>query len=160
KLRGESWPFLAMSFEERQRYQQIYKTWNPSGFDADAWMDLFAECGMRMFAFTSKHHDGFSMFDTKTRVVRRANWTANGGPRLASGRLAYSIMEPPSRGDVGGDWSRAAQKRGLKIDLFSPHPDWYAADSPPYTSAPIQAPSSATLSPLDYPEVVKRNGDR
>ncbi|MBO0798534.1 MAG: alpha-L-fucosidase [Blastocatellia bacterium] len=94
KLRGESWPFLAMSFEERQRYQQIYKTWNPRGFDAGAWMDLFAECGMRMFAFTSKHHDGFSLFDTKTRVVRRANWTAEGGPRLEDCNLAYSSIYP------------------------------------------------------------------
>lgn len=160
KLRGESWPFLAMSFEERQRYQQIYKTWNPSGFDADAWIDLFAECGMRMFAFTSKHHDGFSMFDTKTRVVRRANWTANGGPRLEDCDLAYSIMETPFRRDVVGELCRAARKQGLKIDLYFSHPDWYDADFRPYNYAPIQAPSSATLSPLDYPEVVKRNGDR
>src|SRR5579872_3661853 len=35
--RGESWPFLTMPFEERQRYQQLYKAWNPVGFDADEW---------------------------------------------------------------------------------------------------------------------------
>ncbi|MBO0862854.1 MAG: alpha-L-fucosidase [Chloracidobacterium sp.] len=160
KWRHESWPFLEISFEERQRYQQIYRTWNPRGFDADAWMDLFAESGMRMFAFTSKHHDGFSMFDTKTRVVRRANWTANGGPRLEDCNLAYSIMETPFRRDVVGELCRAARKRGLKIDLYFSHPDWYDADFRPYNYAPIQAPSSAILSPLDYPDVVKRNGDR
>ncbi|MBO0722476.1 MAG: alpha-L-fucosidase, partial [Blastocatellia bacterium] len=160
KLRGESWPFLAMSFEERQRYQQIYRTWNPRDFDADAWMELFADCGMRMFAFTSKHHDGFSMFDTKTRVVRRANWTASGGPRLEDCNLPYSIMETPFRRDIVGELCRAARKRGLKIDLYFSHPDWYDADFRPYNYAPIQAPSSATISPPDYPDVVKRNGDR
>jgi alpha-L-fucosidase len=160
RLRGESWPFLAMSFEERQRYQQIYKTWNPRGFDADAWMDLFAECGMRMFAFTSKHHDGFSMFDTRTRVVRRANWTANGGPRLEDCDLAYSIMETPFRRDVIGELCRAAHKRGLKIDLYFSHPDWYDADFRPYNYAPVQVPSSAALVPGDQANVVKLNGDR
>ncbi|HTQ97303.1 MAG TPA: alpha-L-fucosidase, partial [Candidatus Acidoferrum sp.] len=68
----ESWPFLEMSLEDRQRYNRLYETWNPAGFDADAWMDTFKESGMRMFAFTSKHHEGFSMFDTRTRVKNRA----------------------------------------------------------------------------------------
>src|SRR5208282_6858410 len=34
---NESWPFLLMPFEERQRYQELYRTWNPAGFDADEW---------------------------------------------------------------------------------------------------------------------------
>jgi alpha-L-fucosidase len=72
----ESWPFLKMTYAERQRYQAMYRTWNPSGFNADEWMDLFMACGMKMFAFTSKHHDGFSMFDTRTRVRLRTNWVA------------------------------------------------------------------------------------
>ena len=62
----ESWPFLQMSLEDRQAYNNLYKTWNPAGFDADAWMEAFKESGLKMFAFTSKHHEGFSMFDTKT----------------------------------------------------------------------------------------------
>ena len=70
---AESWPYLPMSFEDRQAYNDLYKTWNPAGFDANAWMDAFDESGMKMFAFTSKHHEGFSMFDTKTRVKSRAN---------------------------------------------------------------------------------------
>ena len=34
---AESWPFLKMSFAERQTYNSLYKPWNPAGFDADAW---------------------------------------------------------------------------------------------------------------------------
>jgi alpha-L-fucosidase len=79
---GESWPFLDLPFEKKQEYQSAYRTWNPSGFDAEQWMRLFRDSGLRMFAFTSKHHDGFSMFDTRTRVARRVDWTAPGGPRI------------------------------------------------------------------------------
>ena len=160
RLRNESWPFLSMSFEERQRYQEMYRTWNPREFDADAWMNLFAECGMRMFAFTSKHHDGFSMFNTGTRVRGRANWTAPGRPRLEDCDLAYSIAETPFRRDVVGELCAAARKRGLKIDLYFSHPDWYDADFRPYNCAPLQVPSSATLDARSYPDVPKKLGDR
>ncbi len=70
---AESWPFLKMSFADRQKYNNLYKTWNPTGFDADVWMDTFRDSGMKMFAFTTKHHEGFSMFDTRTRVKSRAD---------------------------------------------------------------------------------------
>lgn len=121
-----------MSFADRQQYQQLYKTWDPSGFDADRWMNLFQESGMKMFAFTTKHHEGFSMFDTKTRVRQRANWTAPGGPAIESCDLAYSIMETPFRRDVVKELCDAAHKRGIKIDLYFSHPDWYDADFRPY----------------------------
>jgi alpha-L-fucosidase len=78
----ESWPFLGLSYAERARYNEMYRTWNPTGFDADAWASLFAENGLRMFAFTTKHHEGFSMFDTRTRVKQRVRWDAPGSPQL------------------------------------------------------------------------------
>jgi alpha-L-fucosidase len=140
---AESWPYLPMSFEDRQAYNDLYKTWNPSGFDANAWMDAFNESGMKMFAFTSKHHEGFSMFDTKTRVRSRANWTASGGPRLESCDLAYSIMETPFRRDIVKELCDAAHKRDIKIDLYFSHPDWYDADFRPYVAHPLQIPSAA-----------------
>lgn len=141
----ESWPLLDMSFADRQQYNQLYKTWNPTGFDADRWMSLFQDSGMKMFAFTSKHHEGFSMFDTKTRVRQRANWTAPGGPAIESCDLAYSITETPFRRDVVKELCDAAHKRGIKIDLYFSHPDWYDADFRPYVYHPLQAPSSLQL---------------
>ena len=141
----ESWPFLDMSFADRQTYNDLYKTWNPTGFDAHAWMDLFAESGMKMFAFTSKHHEGFSMWDTRTRVKNRASWTAPGGPRIESCDLAYSIMETPFRRDVIKELCDAAHKRDIKIDFYFSHPDWYDADFRPYVVHPLQVPSSAKL---------------
>ena len=151
----ESWPFLEMSFADRQQYNDLYKTWNPASFHADAWMDIFAESGLKMFAFTSKHHEGFSMFDTRTRVKNRANWTAPGGPRIESCDLAYSIMETPFRRDVVKELCDAAHKRDIKIDLYFSHPDWYDSDFRPYVVNPLQVPSSAKLM---TPRDIERTG--
>ncbi len=157
----ESWPFLDMSFDDRQQYNQLYKTWNPTGFDADTWMNLFQESGMKMFAFTSKHHEGFSMFDTKTRVRQRANWTAPGGPAIESCDLAYGIMETPFRRDVVKELCDAAHMHGIKIDLYFSHPDWYDADFRPYVYHPLQVPSSLQLtSAQEVDEVKKLLGNR
>jgi alpha-L-fucosidase len=139
----ESWPFLQMSLEDRQAYNNLYKTWNPAGFDADAWMEAFKESGLKMFAFTSKHHEGFSMFGTKTRVRNRANWTASGGPQIEECDLRYSIMETPFGRDIVKELCDAAHKRDIKIDLYFSHPDWYDADFRPYVAHPLQIRSSA-----------------
>lgn len=138
----ESWPFLGMSLEDRQTYNNLYRTWNPEGFDADAWTEIFKESGMKIVAFTSKHHEGFSMFNTSTRVKSRANWVAAGGPRTEPCDLAYSIMETPFRRDVVKELCDAAHKRGIGIDLYFSHPDWYDADFRPYVCHPFQVPSS------------------
>ena len=117
----ESWPFLELSYRNGPGYNEMYRTWNPSGFDADAWTSLFAENGLRMFAFTTKHHEGFSMFDTHTRVKQRVRWDAPGRPQLENCDLAYSIMETPFKRDVVKELCEAGRKRGLRISsVFLP----------------------------------------
>jgi alpha-L-fucosidase len=127
-----SWPFLDLSNEKKQEYNQMYKTWNPSGFDAEEWMKLFKDNGFKMFAITAIHHEGFAMFDTKTRVKKRVNWMAKGGPALEDCDLAYSIMETPFHRDVIKELCDAGHKYGLKIDLYFSHPNFYNADYRPY----------------------------
>lgn len=141
----ESWPYLGKSFAEKHRYDHLYQTWNPAKFDADRWTDLFADAGCKMFAFTTKHHEGFSMFDTRTRVHSRSNWIAPGGPKLESCDLAYSIMETPFRRDVVKELCAAGRHRNLKIALYFSHPDWYDADFRPYCFHPIQVRSAEKL---------------
>jgi alpha-L-fucosidase len=141
----ESWPFLSMPFEERQNYNESYKTWNPREFDPEAWMNLCLDSGLKMFAFTAKHHEGFSMFDTKTRVKDRTNWNAPGGPRMEECDLAYSMMETPFRRDVVQELTAAAHRRDIKIDLYFSHSDWYDADFRPYGWHPLQVPSSPQM---------------
>ena len=144
----ESWSFLSAPPAERQAYQELYRTWNPTGFDADAWMRLFKENGVKMFAFTANHLDGFSMFDTKTRIKQRVNWTAPGGPAIEDCDLAYSIMETPFKRDVVRELVEAGRRHGLKIDLYFSHPQWYDADFRPYCYHPLQTPGSR-----DHPEL-------
>jgi alpha-L-fucosidase len=141
----ESWPLLKKTNTEKQAYFDLYKTWNPVGFDANEWMNLFAESGMKMFAFTTKHHEGFSMFDTKTRVKKRVNYLAPNGPVIEDCDLAYSIMESPFKRDIVKELCDAAHKKDIKIDLYYSHPDWYDADFRPYVRHPLQTPSAGKL---------------
>jgi alpha-L-fucosidase len=91
-------------------------------------MQLFERCGLKCFAFTTKHHDGFSMFDTKTRVKRRVNWTAAGGPKIEDCDLAYSVMESPFKRDIVKELCDAAHEHDIAVDLYFSHIDWYDAD--------------------------------
>ena len=46
-------------------YDQFRTKFNPVKFDADAWVKMARDAGMKYIVITSKHHDGFCMFDTK-----------------------------------------------------------------------------------------------
>ncbi|HYD85789.1 MAG TPA: alpha-L-fucosidase, partial [Opitutus sp.] len=154
-LQEESWPFLKMSNERRQEFQQLPSQWNPQGFDAEEWMSFFERAGMKCFAFTTKHHEGFSLFDTKTRVRQRVNWTAPGGPQIEACDVAYSVMETPFRRDIVAELCAAARRHDLKIDLYFSHPDWYDADFRPYIYHPLQTPHTRELARTD-PGTLKR----
>ena len=142
---GESWMFLPRSYAEKQAYQEAYKTWNPEGFNAEGWAQLFATNGMRMFAITTKHHEGFSVFDTQTRVKQRINWTAPGGPALEDCDLASSVMDTPLHRDIIKERCEAGHRHGLAIDLYFSHPDWYDADFRPTLSTPSPCTGPAGL---------------
>jgi len=123
-----SWPLRGMSNGKKREYEELYKQFNPTDFDAEEWMRLFERCGFRFFTFTAKHHDGFSMFDTRTRVKRRVNWIAAGGPKIEDCDQAYSIRETPFRRDVVRELCTAAARHELAVGLYFSHCDWYDAD--------------------------------
>jgi alpha-L-fucosidase len=139
-LQNESWPFLKMSNEDKQKYQELYKEFNPKGFSAEEWMTFFNRVGFKCFAFTTKHHEGFSLFDTKTKVKRRVNWTASNGPQIEECNLSYSVMDSPFKRDVVKELCEAARKHDIKIDLYFSHPDWFDADFRPYAFHPLSVP--------------------
>ena len=123
-----SWPYLKMSYEERMKYSDRYKIFNPKSFDANKWMSFFKTNGMQMVALVTKHHDGFSLFDTKTVVKNRINWAADGGPKLETYGLSYDIMNSPYKHDIVKEVCDAAHKNDIKIDLYFSNIDWFDAD--------------------------------
>ncbi|TAM93334.1 MAG: hypothetical protein EPN39_20360, partial [Chitinophagaceae bacterium] len=96
----------------------------------------------------SKHHDGFSLFDTKTRVRNRANWLTPGGPTIEDCNQAYGIMETPFKRDIIKELCDAAHKKGIKIDLYFSHPDWHDANFRPYNYHPLQVPDAGKIAVL------------
>ena len=123
-----SWAVRKMPNEKKQEYFDLYRKFNPTAFDANEWMDLLERNGLRFFTITTKHHDGFSLFDTKTRVKRRVNYAAPGGPKAEDCDLAYSVTDTPLRRDIIKELTEAAHKRGIAVDLYFSHIDWYDAD--------------------------------
>lgn len=64
-------------FEE---YSQTAANWNPSGFNAEAWVKTARDAGMRYIVITAKHHDGFAMYPSKASGYNLMNWTKYRGP--------------------------------------------------------------------------------
>ena len=65
----ESWSRRDVrNFSERElkeKYGKLHTTFDPVFFDPDEWADAAAGGGFKYFVFTTKHHDGFAMYDTK-----------------------------------------------------------------------------------------------
>lgn len=148
-LQQESWPFLKMGNRKKQEYQQLYHSFNPTNFSADRWMAFFQHVGLKCFAITTKHHEGFSLWNTSTRVKRRVNYTDPNGPSIEPCDLAYSVMETPFGRDIIQELCDSAHCHDLKIDFYFSHPDWYDADFRPYVFHPLQT-LRVNQFPLEY----------
>src|ERR1035441_3903066 len=61
-----SWPIMRPKPGEISEadYRALPGRFNPTNFDPDAWIDLARSTGQQYMVFTSKHHDGFCMFDS------------------------------------------------------------------------------------------------
>ena len=56
----------------RQEYMNLYKQFNPVKFDADQWLALAKDAGMKYIVVTTRHHDGYCLFDTATHDFNAA----------------------------------------------------------------------------------------
>jgi len=124
----ESWPLTKNGMEFMEWYHQQCKTWNPAGFNADDWIAFMRRGGMKFFVFTTKHHEGFCMFDTRTRVRKRFVYSGPNAGSIEDCDLAYGIMDTPFKRDVVKELVDAARKGGIVPGLYFSHPDWYDAD--------------------------------
>ena len=78
--------------EYKRRYEGLQTTFNPVAFDPVKWARAARDAGMKYVVFTTKHHDGFSMFDTKTRVKKRIKLRS--APQ-GSGVCSLAGLSPP-----------------------------------------------------------------
>jgi alpha-L-fucosidase len=116
-------------------YWNLIESFNPTEFDADAWAKLFVEAGAKYVCFTTKHHDGFCMWDTATTDYK------------ITGERCPFHTDP--RADVTRQLFDACRRAGLAISVYFSKPDWHC----PYYWAPEPKPTNRHANTLDRPEV-------
>src|SRR5580700_8260862 len=72
-------------------YQAFAKEFNPVRFDADGWVKMAKDAGMKYVVITSKHHDGFAMFDSKASDWNIVRATPFGRDAAASEVRSFGI---------------------------------------------------------------------
>jgi arylsulfatase A-like enzyme len=99
----------AIPSEEYRR--EVASRFNPQEFDAEEWVRMFKENGMRYVVITSKHHDGFALYD--------------------SACSDYDVLDAsPFKRDIIKEFSEACHKHGLKFGVYYSHAqDWSDPDS-------------------------------
>ena len=87
-------------------YQAFAKDFNPVKYDADAWVRLAKEAGMNYIVITSKHHDGFALFDSAV-----TDWDIAGAT--------------PYKKDLLAPLAEACRKHGIRLGFYySQAQDW------------------------------------
>ncbi len=91
-------------FTPREVYRTLMDRFDPVKFDPDEWVALAKEAGMEYICITTKHHDGFCMFDTKY--------------------TDFNIMNTPYGRDILKELSAACERGGMALSLYYSNPDW------------------------------------
>jgi alpha-L-fucosidase len=100
--RGE-WAQFGEQIPVRE-YAKLADKFNPTAFDPDAWAQLAKSAGMKYMVFTSRHHDGFAMFD--------------------DGDNPFSSTKTAAHRDFVADYVKAARKAGMGVGLYYSPLDW------------------------------------
>jgi alpha-L-fucosidase len=91
-------------------YEKLVGDFNPAKFDAKQWAAIAKDAGMKYVVITSKHHDGFSMFDSKVSH--------------------YDAVEStPFKRDVLAELSEAVRGAGLHMCFYHSIMDWHHPDA-------------------------------
>ena len=95
----------------REEYFDLIHSFNPIRFNPDEWADLAEETGFKYILFTTKHHDGFCMWDTKYSDYK-----------VTSPECPYSKHK---RSNIVKEVFDAFRKKGLAIGAYFSKPDWH-----------------------------------
>jgi alpha-L-fucosidase len=144
--KGERMPGISEWIMQRARipraeYAALAETFNPVEFDADEWAGIARDAGMRYMVITSKHHDGFAMYDSDVSD--------------------YNVVDATPFGrDVVGELLAACERAGIRFGVYYSHSiDWYdggdggfALSGSEGRSWPVNLHDPSPTSFLDYIE--------
>ncbi|WP_317040432.1 alpha-L-fucosidase [Hymenobacter coccineus] len=118
----ESWTICSEDWIERdstvayedykKHYWDYSKQFNPTQFNPEQWASVAKKAGMRYLVFTTKHHDGFNMFDTKESDFKISNGPFKDNPRADVAKYVFD----------------AFRKQGFMIGAYFSKPDWHSQD--------------------------------
>lgn len=91
-------------------YDQLYKRFNPTDFDADQWAQVASDAGVKYVVLTTKHHDGFCLWDTR--------------------QTDYNIMNTSFKRDVVKELAAACRNKGIAFGVYHSTCDWHHPDFP------------------------------
>ncbi len=116
----ESWELCSEDWISRDSTQTYddYKKWywglnkkfNPTNFNPDQWASAAKDAGMKYVVFTTKHHDGFSMFDTKYSDFKISNGPFAQNPKADVAKYVFD----------------AFRKQNFMIGAYFSKPDWHS----------------------------------
>jgi len=89
-------------------YEELVPQFNPVDFDAEAWVLLAKEAGMKYITITTKHHDGFCLFDSEF--------------------TDYDILATPFKRDIMDEMAKACRKHDIRICWYYSIMDWHHQD--------------------------------
>ncbi|MBT3244163.1 MAG: alpha-L-fucosidase [Bacteroidetes bacterium] len=100
--------------EYKKEYENLQTTFNPTKFDPDKWAEAAAKAGMKYVVLTTKHHDGYCMFDSKF--------------------TDYKITDPKTpfssnpKANVTREIFDSFRAKGLMAGAYFSKPDWHSKD--------------------------------
>jgi len=104
-------PYGIPYFEYLKKYEELGNTFNPVKFDPSKWAKAAKDAGMKYLVFTTKHHDGFCMFDTKQTDYRVT------GPQCA--------FSKDPRSNIAKEVFEAFRAQGIHAGAYFSKPDWH-----------------------------------
>lgn len=105
-------PYAQNYFEYKKAYEGLQNTFNPVNFNPEKWASAARSAGMKYMVFTTKHHDGFAMFDTKYSdyKITSPNTPFHKNPKA---NIAKEVFD-------------AFRKEGLWVGAYFSKPDWHS----------------------------------
>ena len=86
-------------------YEKLAPQFNPTEFNADEWVRIAADAGQKYLVITSRHHDGFSMYDTALSD--------------------YKVTNTPFKRDPMASWPMPVPAHGVKLGFYVSLLDWH-----------------------------------